>query len=112
MDWPRPKRIRGGLEGEVVYVDRFGNAITNLDAGNLRKAAKPSVCAIIAEKWICPLVTHYEAVPAGATAAIIGSSGFLEISINGDSAAAQFGVRVGDPVSVLRTEHKAACKSP
>ena len=101
IDWLRPRRLRGRLEGEVVYVDRFGNAITNLDGASVRKEAKAAVRAVVAEKWICPRVTYYEAVPAGAAAALIGSSGFLEISINGGSAAAQFGIRVGDPVTLI-----------
>ena len=33
LDWPEPRVRRGGFEGEVVYIDRFGNAITNLEGG-------------------------------------------------------------------------------
>ena len=35
LDWPEPRRQRGGIEGEVVYIDRFGNAITNLQSSLL-----------------------------------------------------------------------------
>src|ERR1035438_8008953 len=27
LPWPRPRLRRGGVEGEVVYIDHFGNAI-------------------------------------------------------------------------------------
>ena len=30
LPWPEPKRARNRIEGEIVYIDRFGNAITNL----------------------------------------------------------------------------------
>ncbi|HTL54664.1 MAG TPA: SAM-dependent chlorinase/fluorinase [Candidatus Limnocylindrales bacterium] len=101
MAWPRPRRARGSLEGEVVYVDRFGNGITNVDSTALAQVAKGSVRVIVADKWICPLVRYYAAAPPNAAAAVVGSSGFLEIAINGGSAATQFGLRVGDPVSVV-----------
>jgi len=39
LDWPEPRRQRGGVEGEVVYIDRFGNAITNIGSELLRGAA-------------------------------------------------------------------------
>src|ERR1017187_2919149 len=31
VSWSELRMRRGGLEGEVVYIDRFGNAITNLE---------------------------------------------------------------------------------
>src|SRR5262245_9604499 len=36
LDWPEPKRTRNGLQGAVIYLDRFGNAITNLDTTSVR----------------------------------------------------------------------------
>jgi S-adenosylmethionine hydrolase len=43
---------------------------------------------------------HYQAVPAGSLVALIGSSGLLEISVNGSSAAAWFKLRMGNGFSV------------
>ena len=42
LDWPEPRVRRGGFEGEVVYIDRFGNAITNLE-GRLRGGFWPGL---------------------------------------------------------------------
>lgn len=49
LDWPEPQRKRGGVEGEVVYIDRFGNAITNIGSELLRGAAMAS-CEVYAKR--------------------------------------------------------------
>ncbi len=56
--------------------------------------------AIGKQKAPCPLAPFYGAVPAGWPVAVIGSSGFLEVAINGGSAAAKFGLEPGDRVIV------------
>jgi hypothetical protein len=94
LDWPEPRVRRGGFEGEVVYVDRFGNAITNLESGLLRSSARVS-CEVYARgRRVCPLMAFYQAVPAKTPVALIGSSGFLEIAVNGGSAARDMGIKV------------------
>ena len=35
LDSPEPRKKPHGIEGEVVYIDRFGNAITNLEGSLL-----------------------------------------------------------------------------
>ena len=101
LDWPKPRVRRGGFEGEVVYIDRFGNAITNLESGLLEISGRAS-CEIHARRRrLCPLKAFYQAVAPKAPVALVGSSGFLEISVNGGSAAQALGVKVGTRV-VLR----------
>jgi S-adenosylmethionine hydrolase len=46
LPWPQPRVRRGCIEGEVVFIDRFGNAITNIENASLnagRGAAHPDV---------------------------------------------------------------------
>ena len=101
LDWPEPRRQRGGVEGEVVYIDCFGNAITNIASELLRGAAMAS-CEVFAKRHrICPLRTFYQSVPQKTPVALAGSSGFLEIAVNGGSAGKLLGVRIGTRV-VLR----------
>src|ERR1039457_1356080 len=98
LAWPEPQMRRGGLEGEVIYIDRFGNAITNLEGGLLEGSGRAS-CEVHGKlRWNCPLKTFYQAVPPKTPVALVGSSGFLEIAINGGSAAKVLGVRVGTRV--------------
>ena len=101
LDWPEPRRQRGGIKGEVLYIDRFGNAITNLESSLLR-GSDLAACEVSARRrWVCPLRPFYQAVAPKTPVALAGSSGFLEIAINGGSAEEALGVRIGTPV-VLR----------
>jgi S-adenosylmethionine hydrolase len=98
LAWPEPRMRRGGLEGEVVYIDRFGNAITNLEGGLLEGSSRASCEVHAKRRWNCPLETFYQAVPPNRPLVLVGSSGFVEIAINGGSAAKVLGVRVGTRV--------------
>ncbi len=95
LEWPGPRERRGGIEGEVVYIDRFGNAITNLESSLLRSSGRAS-CEIYARRrQVCPVGTFYQEVPQNAPVALVGSSGFLEIAVNGGSAEKVLGLRAG-----------------
>jgi S-adenosyl-L-methionine hydrolase (adenosine-forming) len=102
LDWPESQRKRGGVEGEVVCTDRFGNAITNIGSELLRGAAMASCEVFAKRRRICPLRTFYQSVPHKTPVALAGSSGFLEIAVNGGSAEKLLGLRIGTRV-VLRT---------
>ena len=98
IDWPAPRLRRNSMEGEIVYVDHFGNAITNLEPSGIARARGQQTAVWLGGKPLCGLGSFYQSVPQGAPLALAGSSGFLEITINGGSAANAFGLRVGDPV--------------
>jgi S-adenosylmethionine hydrolase len=98
LNWPQPRERRGGIEGEVVYIDRFGNAITNLESGLWRGADGVSCEIYGRRRRVCPLKTFYQAVAPKAPVSLVGSSGFLEIAIHGGSAEKVLGVRVGTRV--------------
>ena len=46
--------------------------------------------------------SHYDAVPPGASLVLLGSLGYLEIAVNGGSAAGEFGLRKGMRIEVGR----------
>lgn len=100
LDWPEPKASSHGLRGEVVYIDRFGNAITNINAADL--ARKKALEIVLEGKKVCPVAETYESVAAGQLVAMRGSSGFLELAINGGNAARRLHIEVGAPVMVVR----------
>jgi S-adenosylmethionine hydrolase len=101
LAWPEPRARRGGFKGEVVYIDRFGNAITNLEGALLPSSAR-ATCEIHGRcRRLCPLRTFDQGVAPKTPVALVGSSGFLEIAINGGSAEKALGVRIGTRV-VLR----------
>ena len=98
LDWPEPKQTARGLRGEVIYIDRFGNAITNLEAASLPKRGPLEV--VLTGKRLCPVAQFYQAVAPGRPVAVEGSSGFLELAINSGNAARSLGIQVGSAVLV------------
>lgn len=77
---PEPQRLGdGALLGEVISVDRFGNAITNLVG--LRAGV------VEAAGLSLPLRRTYGDVAAGAPIAIVGSSGLIEVAVRDGNAA-------------------------
>lgn len=77
---PEPRRAGdGALIGEVIGIDRFGNAITNLvglRAGTVEAAGLS-----------LPLRRTYGDVPSGAPIALIGSTGLIELAVRDGNAA-------------------------
>ena len=103
--WPKPQRTRKEVTGEILYVDRFGNAITNIRSEFLDGFDRENCQVILRRKAIARLKRYYEEVPPGEAACVTSSSGFLEIAINGGSAAERLKLKVGDAVEVRRSSH-------
>ncbi len=102
LPWPMPARVRNAIRGEIVYVDRFGNAITNLEADQVERENFTACEVMGRRKARSVLRGFYGAVPLGQPVAVKGSSGFLEIALNGGSAAGELGLKVGDAVLCRR----------
>jgi S-adenosyl-L-methionine hydrolase (adenosine-forming) len=100
LAWPHPQAEGRGVRGEVVYLDRFGNAITNIDADKVRRLGAGPLAVWLGRKRLCAVAEFYQAVPQGHAVAVVGSSGFLEIAVNGGSAQERFGLHVGSACSV------------
>jgi S-adenosyl-L-methionine hydrolase (adenosine-forming) len=102
LDWPEPRKEREGIEGEVVYIDRFGNAITNLAGNLLRGNERASFEVYGRQRRVCPLKAFYQAAAPNSPVALMGSTGFLEIAVNGGSAAKVLGLTIGTRVALRR----------
>ena len=104
LNLERPTPLpNGGLEGQVLYVDRFGNIISNishadLEATGARSGGRFSVH--VGPLRIGPLRTTYGDVAAGEIVAIVGSTGMLEVAINQGNAAAQLRAAPGTIIVV------------
>jgi S-adenosyl-L-methionine hydrolase (adenosine-forming) len=101
LDWPEPCERRSSVVGEVVYIDRFGNAITNLQGGLVRDSSEATCEVHAGRRRVCPVKTHYQAVAPNFPVAVVGSSGLVEIAVNGGAAEKALGLRIGTRV-VLR----------
>jgi len=75
--------------GRVIYADRFGNLVTNIDAQLMVDAASWEVS--LGQRAIGPIRRTYGEVEPGQWVAYIGSSGRLEIAVRESSARALAG---------------------
>lgn len=80
----------------IIHIDHFGNCVTNITRDQF-----PSKI-VVNEKTISEFRQFYGEETGTGLFAIWGSAGFLEISVNGRSAAQVLGVKRGDPVSLNR----------
>ncbi len=96
---------RDFLEGEIVYIDGFGNIITNITAKHLDLlGVKEKIGVRLGKlKLNLKLCRAYGDVEAKETLAIIGSNDFLEISINQGNAANTYNIKVGDKIRLYRS---------
>jgi S-adenosylmethionine hydrolase len=101
LDWREPREMRNGWRGEVVYVDRFGNVITNLSNGLLIEADAEWGLKLKSGRS-CPVRPYYQAVPAGSAIAVPGSSGLIELAINGGNASRKLGLKIGAKLDLAR----------
>ena len=84
-------RINGDLlECRVIYIDRFGNAVTNVREEDIVDAKGFYVNG----KYV-PIVRTYSDVAVGEPLALIGSFGTLELSVRNGSFANSFGIKSG-----------------
>jgi len=89
------------LTGQIVKIDRFGNAITNIPEDAL--PTRVSTYKIrIGQGLLTRINRAYAESEVGELLAIIGSFGMLEIAVNGGSAAERLGLKRGDSVVIRR----------
>jgi hypothetical protein len=102
---PSPKESAGRLEGEIIHIDRFGNAITDISRAELEAFAPAAAWTLrVGDEVISSLATTYGESAPGARLALIGSSGRLEIAVNLGSAEKELGLRRGELVVLSRGE--------
>lgn len=113
MALPRPRRRRLGRSGsttgrgtveergEVMYVDRFGNVVTNIA---LRDGARLKRMEAARSHCFDRIEPTYGSVPGGTALLLVGSLGFLEIAVNRGSATRDLDLRTGDRVVALWEE--------
>lgn len=97
---PVPALEGGGLSGEVIYVDSFGNLVTNIRKEELARFGVAPVDVLIGDKRIHGVKKTYAMADKGAPLALIGSSGLLEVAVSSGSAARALRAGVGEKVKV------------
>jgi len=113
LNLPKPAFLEGCIEAHVLYIDRFGNCITDLREEEFeswrRQKGYSGAFVQAGSSPICGLSQSYGSagLTAGAEAqgqnplAIFSSSGRLEIAVNQGNAAQQLGLDIGDMIKVM-----------
>ena len=114
---PRLTLEPGRIQGEILYVDRFGNAITSIgrlhwqgEQLHLEAAFPPAQHApipatrarvVLKGRDLGPVRHTYAESAPGAALALVGSEGMLELAVNQGHGATALGVAVGDVVDLV-----------
>jgi hypothetical protein len=108
-----PKPIRaadGSLRGQIIYVDRFGNLITNIRqatlAGQLNVPLDKTEVRI-KRRTIHGVSRSYADRKKGELLALIGSTGYLEVAVNQGSAAQVLACEKGETVALAAFRGRA-----
>ncbi len=101
LDFGEVYASKESLRGEVIYIDDFGNVITNITGSLVLENISYGDNVELFGRQI-PFVMTYEEAPSELI--MIGSHNFLEISVKGGNAAKLFGMDIGDVV------HMTLCK--
>lgn len=97
----KPEVLKNGdIKGGIIHIDRFGNCITNITRDDVDRMKHPTLR--IKRKTISTFRDFYGSASPNTLFAIWGSAGFLEISMNGASAAVKLRAKRGDTVLVTQ----------
>ncbi len=101
---PAPVAEGNRISGSVIYIDRFGNAVTTIresDLPGLREDIR-----VEAKGKEIPFLEYYSQAPEHDLSCLVNSSGYLELFVNSGSASTIHNIRKGEPVIVRRSHEK------
>jgi S-adenosylmethionine hydrolase len=106
-DYLRPafqKPVRAGKRtwsGRILKIDRFGNIITNFHSEDFPDLEKRNFAMVIGPQETSVLARSYAECSPGELFVIVGSSGYLEVSVSQGSAAKKIGCESGALAELL-----------
>jgi S-adenosylmethionine hydrolase len=100
LSLPTPSKSASRLEGEIVYIDRFGNLFSNIEEGDLAGFDRDHVTISLGAVTIHRLAGSYSAAREGDYVAVINSWGLLEIAVYKGNAQQRARAEIGDKIQV------------
>nr|WP_148676765.1 S-adenosyl-l-methionine hydroxide adenosyltransferase family protein [Staphylothermus marinus] len=105
-DLIKPEIIENTIHGSVIYIDVFGNIMTNISMDDINKIklsyGEKLYIKIDDKELVCPFVPSFSYVGLGEPACYINSWDYFEIGVNHGNAAEKYGVKKGAKVSITR----------
>ena len=102
LEVPEAERDDNGFIGQVIYVDHFGNLVTNISGESARQQWEDlSLTRVLcAGRDIGPLRRTYADVADGEPVALVNSAGMVEVAVNQGRAGDVLSAGVGTEVRV------------
>lgn len=97
---PEPSPEERGWQGQIIYIDAFGNLITNIQPHHL--AGESDWRIQYKDYEIRGLVNTFGEGRPGDLIAMFDSTGYLSLCIVNGNAETKLSAQVGDPLRVLR----------
>jgi S-adenosylmethionine hydrolase len=105
LDLPSADVNSDGIKGQVLRVDRYGNAVTNITRKDFeRLSGQGDIQLDIGSHRVERVVATYAEIEDGEVCALFGSTDHLELAANSSSAAEFLQVKRGSKISILRTK--------
>lgn len=101
---PVLQKAAGRVMGQIVYIDTFGNLITNLPVGLLASSRRG---ALRYHQHSVRVVFSYGDGRSGELIAIAGAHGFIELAVRNGSAAARMKARRGERIELWAASRRA-----
>ena len=105
LEIPRPRVSKDRIEGSIIYIDGFGNLVSNIDRETLERFAASfrlhPLLVRIDKSAEMEIFKSYGAAPSKLPLATFGSFDFLEIAVRDGNAASMFSAREGSGVTVF-----------
>ena len=93
------------LVGKIIYVDRFGNLISNITTTHLEQTRSVTQCPVpticIGKQEIEGLLASYSDGTPDCPQALVNSNGLVEIFMKEESAANRLGLGSGERITIL-----------
>lgn len=107
LDLPLPETDETSMAGRILYVDHFGNLISNIQDADIRSRFKDRANIRIEcnGQSVGPISETYGRVRPGETLALINSMGLLEIAICQGRACDILGAGIGADVTVTQQQY-------
>lgn len=100
LPWPKVSASAKAIEGEVVYIDGFGNLVTNVEERALKGFHANRLTVTIGPITIQGLASNYSRGDNRGYLALVNSWGLLEIARSNGNAQQSCGAKTGDKVHI------------
>jgi hypothetical protein len=99
FELPQPQYRENRLRGKIIYIDRFGNLISNISSEQLPDEEE-RIQIKIGQRRIKGLSRFYAEKKEGELTALIGSTNFLEVAVNQGNAQRLLKAKIGDKITL------------